>query len=78
MRSPMRNKFSVFVFVHADVESADGLTNFSCLQSELEVTSEPLKHRIWIELALLKIDALARQRSQRAIASFVTRQSWRH
>jgi len=54
MRSPMRNKFSVLVFVHADVESTDGLTNFSRLQSDLEVTSEPLKHRICIELAFRK------------------------
>ena len=54
MRPPMRNEFAVFVFVHADVESPDGLTHFSRRQSDLEVTPEPLTHRICIELAFRK------------------------
>jgi hypothetical protein len=50
----MRNKLSALVFVHADVEAADCLSNSSRLQGDSDMTPETLKHCIWIEVSLSK------------------------
>jgi hypothetical protein len=54
MRPPMRNKLSILVLIHADVETTEGLTNSSRFQGDSNVAPESLKHRIWIEVSLSK------------------------